>query len=105
YERHMELHNENHRFFDVRRWLIADITENVDMTGIEWFRVKPSFNPATDDMLDGINWVTTSEEGKYVYRVAVVQERTHVKRQLYLPIPKDETIKNLELVQNEGYEN
>jgi len=105
YERHMELHNEHHRFFDVRRWLIADETENEDLTGIEWFRVKLSFDPATEDMRNEDNWVDMSEEGKYVYREIVVQERNHPKRQLYLPIPKSELQKDPELEQNQGYEN
>lgn len=104
YERHMELHNEDHRFFDVRRWLIADETENEDMTGIEWFRVKLNFNDATDDMKNENNWVNMSEQGKYVYRTIVVQKRKHPKRQLYLPIPQSEMYKDTKLIQNEGYE-
>lgn len=47
-ERRIELAFEGHRFFDVRRWMIAEDTENMQMHGFEitktitekvrWFR-------------------------------------------------------------------
>jgi len=41
-ERRVELAFEEHRFFDVRRWKIAEVTENLPLTGI---KVTPSDPP------------------------------------------------------------
>lgn len=81
-ERRLELAFEGHRFFDVRRWMIADQTDSQAMHGTE----------------------ITVKNGTSTYKRFVV--RTHVFRQAmyFFPIPYDETVKTPELVQNPYYE-
>lgn len=82
-ERRVELALEGHRFFDVRRWKIADKTENAVTHGFEITR-----------KLDG------TESGR---EVAV---RQHVFRpaMYFWPIPYKEVTRSEELLQNPYYE-
>jgi len=89
HERKIELCMEHHRFFDVRRWMIADQTGNIDVMGIEWKRVDESGN------LD--------PNGKLEYVIFKVEERKFFPSNYYLPIPRSE-IDRSSLVQNEGYQ-
>lgn len=89
HERRIELFIEHHRFFDVRRWMIADVTGNEAKRGISWKKVDASGN------LD--------PAGKLTYQFTIVQNRKFVNRMYYLPIPIDEIHKS-NLIQNEGYE-
>jgi hypothetical protein len=75
-ERRVELAFEEHRFFDVRRWKIAEITENMPLMGI---RVVPK---------DATN---TS----FTYEKFEVEPRTFDKNKMYLyPIPEAQVIIN-----------
>lgn len=89
HERKIELAMEHHRFFDVRRWMIADQTGNIDVMGIEWKRVDGSGNLDPD--------------GSLSYSIFKVEERHFYPRNYYLPIPRSE-IERSELEQNEGYQ-
>jgi starch-binding outer membrane protein, SusD/RagB family len=80
-ERRVELAFEGHRFFDVRRWMIADETENRMMTGMEVVR--------TD---------TTAS-----YNVFNVRKHNFRKAMYLWPIPYSETAKSPELLQNPYY--
>lgn len=89
HERRIELCFENgHRFFDVRRWMIADSTENKNVLGREFKYVDASGN------LD-IN-------GELIYNDIVVQTRAFHQRNYYLPIPRPE-IEKSGMQQNPGY--
>jgi hypothetical protein len=82
-ERRVELCFEGHRYFDVRRWMIAEETENTPLKGIHI-------------VLDEVTGVKT-------YAVRDVQDRVFVAPQHYLfPIPKSELDK-IALSQNPGY--
>lgn len=80
-ERQVELAYEGHRFFDVRRWLIADQTENINAGGME---------------IDVNN--TTLTYKKFVVR----QHIFHTQMYLW-PFPQTEIGKGAGLVQNPGY--
>ncbi|WP_304064220.1 RagB/SusD family nutrient uptake outer membrane protein [Pedobacter glucosidilyticus] len=87
-ERRVELAFEEHRFFDVRRWKIADVTENADLRGM---RVISD----------------ASVSGGFRYEPFVVERRsfdaTNNKMYLY-PIPFQEIAKsNGNLLQNMGW--
>jgi len=82
-ERQVELAFEEHRFYDVRRWKIADVTENVPAYGID---------------------VTTSG-GSYVYtRKVALSGRAFATKHYWLPIPRTEIqASNNRITQNTGY--
>ena len=82
-ERRLELAYEGFRFFDVRRWGIAEQTDNEAMHGYE---------------------ITKQMNGNRVGRVITV--RTHVFRpaMYFWPIPYDEVVKSEDLLQNPYYE-
>jgi starch-binding outer membrane protein, SusD/RagB family len=57
-ERRVELAFEEHRFYDVRRWKIADVTENKPAGGINVTKNGSSFTYATKVALDGRHFET-----------------------------------------------
>ena len=82
HERQVELAFEESRFWDVRRWKIADQTDNKQMSGM---RVK------------------RDASGKFTYTVVSVRKH-NFRNALYLwPIPQSETAKSTDLVQNPNY--
>jgi starch-binding outer membrane protein, SusD/RagB family len=83
HERKVELAFENHRFFDVRRWKIAEVTEKMPARKISIIR-------------DDVTKVKT-------YKIEVLQERNFLPQHYLLPIPRSETQKNSLLVQNPNY--
>lgn len=88
HERRIELVFENQRFFDVRRWVIAEETENEDAMGIVWKKLDANGN------LD--------PNGELTYTFETFQERSFQERMYYLPIPIAEMQKS-DLEQNPGY--
>lgn len=83
-ERRLELAFEGHRFFDVRRWMIADQTDNKQMHGFE---------------------ITRAEDGTKTGKEVVVRTHTFRKAMYFYPIPYKETVKTDDLYQNPYYEN
>jgi len=81
-ERRLELAFEGFRFFDVRRWKIAEETDNKMMHGIE-ITVNS----------DGSKTAKEFEVGKHTFRPAMY----------FWPIPYDEIIKSPDLLQNPYY--
>lgn len=80
HERKIELAFEDHRFWDVRRWKIAEIIDN-----------------------GPVHKVVVNASGKYTYPVH--QTRVFDKRKHYLfPIPQSELDKNPNMTQNPGWE-
>lgn len=83
HERRIELVFEEHRYFDVRRWKIAEITDNEDALKMSIYR-----DPVT---------------GKKTYTPEIFQERTFYPRNYLVPVPQAEIDKNPLLDQNLGY--
>lgn len=81
-EREIELCFEGHRFFDVRRWKIAEQTEN-----------KP---------LRAVN-ITKNTDGSFSYEYYTLQERKFNEANYLFPIPQYEKEKNSLLAQNPLY--
>lgn len=82
-ERRIELSFENHRYFDLRRWLIAETYENIDAKGVE---------------------VVKESDGTFTYNPIMVLERNFLPQHYLLPIPRAEIIKSKDsLVQNPNY--
>lgn len=78
-ERRMELVFENHRFWDVRRWMIAEMVDNKTVHRVE-----------------------VDADGKITY--PVFQKRVFDPSRHYLfPIPQSEIDKNRDLEQNPGW--
>ncbi|GAA3918369.1 RagB/SusD family nutrient uptake outer membrane protein [Chitinophaga oryziterrae] len=79
-ERRVELAFENNRFFDVRRWKIAEQTENGPMYGLN----------ISADLPDFLNVVT-------------FETRVFNKRHYFFPIPSNDVNNDKQLVQNPGW--
>jgi len=84
YERRVELAFEEHRYFDERRWKIAETVLNKKATGIRVFK---------------------NTDGTFTYTPGqFVEERKFVGPKMYwLPVQLDEITKNPNLQQNPGY--
>jgi hypothetical protein len=82
-ERQVELAFEEHRFYDVRRWKIADVTENVPAYGVD----------------------VSVSGGVYTYtRKVALSGRTFAPKHYWLPIPRAEIqASNNQIEQNTGY--
>ncbi len=83
HERQVELAFEEQRFWDVRRWKIADVTENKVMTGMKITR-----DPNT---------------GIYSYEIVPVRDHNFQPSMYLWPIPQVEVAKSQDLLQNPGY--
>ncbi|WP_255486846.1 RagB/SusD family nutrient uptake outer membrane protein [Mucilaginibacter sp. SP1R1] len=83
-ERQIELAFEEHRYYDVRRWKIAEITENVPAYGVE---------------------INKDANGKFTYKQKIALDGRHFETKHYwLPIPRTEIqASNGLLKQNTGY--
>jgi hypothetical protein len=73
---------EEQRYFDVRRWLIAE----------------QALGHAVHKM-----HVTKNSNGSFNYTVEQMERRSFPKRMYWQPIPLDEIRKNKNLAQNPGY--
>jgi len=83
-ERQVELAFEEHRFYDVRRWKIAEVTENVPAYGI-------------DAQINGVDTV-------YTRKVALSGRLFDAGKNYFLPIPRTEIqASNNQLAQTSGY--
>jgi hypothetical protein len=99
-ERRIELAYEEHRFFDARRWLIADETLG---RGIKVVRVSATLKPGATPH---VPYRYDPAVYDYVYNVVDNTEnetRTWDDKMYFMPISRDEINKNELLVQNPGY--
>jgi hypothetical protein len=82
-ERRVELAFEGLRFFDVRRWKIADVTENIPILRMH---------------------ITRKADGSKTYQIQTLEERSFLPQHYLVPIPRSEIDKsNGSLTQNPGY--
>lgn len=81
-ERRVELAFEDHRFWDIRRWMIGPETVAIKRTRIER-------NPTT---------------GTFTYSTYTTNERVWNDKYYYYPIPLSEIYKNRKLTQNPGWD-
>lgn len=79
-ERRVELAFEDHRFWDIRRWMIGP--ETADIYGIE---------------------ITLKPDGGYDYRKVLVEKRRWDDKMYLYPISQSEILKNKKLVQTPGW--
>jgi hypothetical protein len=88
-ERRIELGFEEHRFWDVRRWKTAETVLSGPLYGVQITRAGAG---------------TTAAPYTYTYNPRAVTSTMRWQARLYyLPLPYDETTKNLNLVQNPGW--
>jgi len=81
-ERRVELAYEGNRFFDVRRWVIADQTDNIQASGMEVDR-NAQFVPT--------------------YKIFAVRKHNFHTAMYLWPFPQAEIGKGSGLLQNPGY--
>lgn len=79
-ERRVELAFENVRYFDTRRWLIADETNSGPFYGLN-----------------------LTKNGSEFYQKTLLETRIFLERDYFWPIPNNEILKNEKLVQNKGW--
>lgn len=103
-ERIIELAFENKYYFDVRRWGVADMAQ-----GDGW--IYPTWHKGGEGgQMVGFNVSNTgtAEEQTNVqmnfYKRVQTQTRVFTKRMSFLPIPQEEVNRDLEIVQNTGWE-
>lgn len=102
-ERRVELAFESHRFYDVRRWMIAADhdgvkgTDNGDVYGMN--------NRPSQSELESTGFDPDSEEAGVAvfYKRTVMQTRVFQNKHYLYPIPKTEMDKNPNLKQNYGW--
>lgn len=81
-ERRIELAFEDHRYWDIRRWKLAEKIGTYWSQGME---------------------ITRDAEGQFSYRVINVTERVFENHLYWWPIPASEITKAPALIQNPGY--
>lgn len=81
-ERRIELAFEEHRFWDVRRWMIAESTLGTPIRGMR---------------------ITKTGVGTFTYEPYDVENRVFNSKMYYYPLPQIEVLKTPKLGQNEGW--
>ncbi|MCP9611491.1 RagB/SusD family nutrient uptake outer membrane protein [Coprobacter tertius] len=94
-ERTIELAFENHRYFDVRRWCVADMA-----TGDDW--VYPAYHKGGEG--GEMHGLDINNDPPLFFNNIVFEKRVFNKKHYLFPIPKDELSINSMLVQNTGWE-
>lgn len=89
-ERRVELVFEEHRFFDIRRWMIAPQTMSQDAKGI-------------NVSADGQSQADRDSYNNFEFEVDTYMDRNWDDKMYFKPIPEDEMNRSEELVQNPGY--
>jgi starch-binding outer membrane protein, SusD/RagB family len=98
-ERRVELAFEDHRFFDVRRWMIPD-QAYVDATTVEIvYPADAAGIPTGTPVYNPTGFPSVRNTGN----VGIAQQRAWLPRFYFLPIKTDELNKNSKLVQNPLY--
>lgn len=102
-ERRVELAFESHRFYDVRRWMIAGDhdgikgTDNGTVTGL-------NNRPSQEELeATGLDWKSEEAGVAVYYKRMPLQTRLFQDKHYLYPIPKSEMDKNPNLKQNYGW--
>lgn len=101
-ERRLDFYFEEHRYWDVRRWMVAPTAPGLN--SLKGMRVigmlKPGVGKQNKYQYDESKW-------NYTYTpITLTQEnRKWVDKCYYLPIHRDEMNRNKNLIQNPGYSN
>jgi starch-binding outer membrane protein, SusD/RagB family len=82
HERMIELSFEEHRFFDVRRWKIAEVVGQRPTRGVD---------------------IRKAADGKLTYAYQTIQERKFLPQHYWMPIPIKEVNANSKIKQNPNY--
>ncbi|WP_158280852.1 RagB/SusD family nutrient uptake outer membrane protein [Pararcticibacter amylolyticus] len=97
-ENRVEFAFEAHRFWDVRRWMIAS---TVDNQAVHVLNAKPS---AAELAASGVQDVNSEEAGVAVfYKPVIIQTRIFQDKHYLMPVPQSEIDKDPKLVQNYGW--
>lgn len=88
---------ENHRFWDVRRWLIGTTVDNDNMYGLN---ARPSMSEL---QATGLDPQSEAAGVAVFYKQVVDQTRVFTTKDYLFPIPQIEINKNPNLVQNYGW--
>lgn len=100
-ERRSELAYEESRYYDVRRWMIADKTANKPLTGIMVVgRLKPGQTANLPYVRDEAKW----DYSYYVTDLSYRESRKWDNKMYFAPISRDEIKRNTAMVQNPGME-
>jgi starch-binding outer membrane protein, SusD/RagB family len=102
-ERRVELVFEGHRFWDVRRWMIAadhDGIKGTDNTILHALNNRPT---EAELAATGLNPMSEEAGVAVFYKVVPAQSRTFQTKHYLFPIPKTELDKDHNLVQNYGW--
>lgn len=102
-ERRVELAFESHRFYDVRRWMIAG--DNGGNKGTDNRVVYGMNNRPSQEELEatGLNWKSEEAGVAVFYKRTPMQTRIFQDKHYLFPIPKSEIDKNPNLKQNYGW--
>ncbi len=99
HERRVEFAYESFRYFDVRRWMIAPVTNNKQLTGIEIFGLlKPGQTQSKP-------YIHNEEKYNYYYIVTDLsfrENRRWENKMYFAPISREEIKRNPNLEQNPG---
>lgn len=98
HERRVELAFEDHRFWDVRRWLIGESTYK-QTSSIDVSYTAPTATVAAYRKPDGSTWSVPV----FAKKDTPGDARAWDKKSYFFPIMRDEMNKNIKLVQNPGY--
>ncbi len=101
-ERRLDFYFEEHRYWDIRRWMIAPTAPGINsLKGIRvTAKLKPGVGKQARHEHDEARWTYTYEP------IPLTQEdRKWVDKCYYLPIHRDEIHRNTNLIQNPGYGN
>ncbi|MDR2953499.1 MAG: RagB/SusD family nutrient uptake outer membrane protein [Prevotella sp.] len=99
-ERRVELTYEESRYYDIRRWMIADKTNNKPLTGIMVIgRLKTGQTATLPYIRDENKWDYTY----YVTDLAYIESRKWADKMYFVPIHVDEIARNPAMNQNPGY--
>ena len=93
HERRVELCGEKRRYYDTRRWLIAEQTDGGDFYGM-------NVDGGSAD-INNVNW--TAAAMKPFYKRTVFETRVFRKAYYLFPIPQLEINKDPNIVQNPGW--
>jgi hypothetical protein len=92
----VEFYNENHRFFDVKHWKLADIGNGIMGGGMREFQfvLKKKENGANEDNRVAANYLSYYDQQTY---------SAYWDPKMYLdPVPQEEIDKRV-IIQNPGY--